>query len=70
MERHILWVDDEIELLKSHVMFLKDKGYDVETTTNGEDAISLVRERKFDIMLAALAVQNTAYPECIRFCWT
>jgi len=51
MERRILWVDDEIDLLKSHVMFLQEKGYDVETATNGEDAISLVREHKYDIML-------------------
>jgi CheY-like chemotaxis protein len=51
MTKRILWVDDEIELLKSHVMFLRGKGYDVQTATNGADALSLVREGKFDIML-------------------
>jgi len=50
-ERKILWVDDEIELLKSHVMFLEEKGYKVDTVTNGEDAIALVGKTKFDIML-------------------
>ncbi len=47
---NILWVDDEIELLRSHVLFLKEKGYDVETATNGEDAIELVRSRTFDLV--------------------
>jgi CheY-like chemotaxis protein len=46
----ILWVDDEIELLKSHVLFLKDKGYDVYTVTNGEDAISSVANVNFDLI--------------------
>ncbi len=35
--RKILWVDDEIELLKSHVIFLEEKGYSVATAANGED---------------------------------
>ncbi|MBU1298195.1 MAG: bifunctional response regulator/alkaline phosphatase family protein [Bacteroidetes bacterium] len=46
----ILWVDDEIELLRPHILFLKEKGYDVETATNGEDAIELVNEKRFDIV--------------------
>ena len=46
----ILWVDDEIELLRSHVMFLKEKGYTVETATNGEDAIEMVRRRPYDLL--------------------
>lgn len=49
--RKILWVDDEIELLKSHVMFLQEKGYAVETVANGEDAISMVQKTRYDIML-------------------
>jgi CheY-like chemotaxis protein len=51
MAKRILWVDDEIELLKSHVLFLRNKGYDVRTATNGADALSLVKENRFDIML-------------------
>ncbi len=49
-KRRILWVDDEIELLRSHVIFLTEKGYDVETVTNGEDAIFKVREKEYSII--------------------
>ncbi|KUG25507.1 response regulator [hydrocarbon metagenome] len=49
-QKKILWVDDEIELLRSHVLFLTEKGYDVETVTNGEDAINEVRNKKFDLI--------------------
>jgi CheY-like chemotaxis protein len=49
--RKILWVDDEIELLKSHIMFLEEKGYRVETAANGEDALGLVGKTRYDIML-------------------
>ena len=46
----ILWADDEIELLKPHIMFLEQKGYEVVTANSGSDAIDLVRERHFDIV--------------------
>ena len=49
--RKILWVDDEIELLKSHVIFLHEKGYAVDTAANGEDALALVGKTRFDILL-------------------
>jgi CheY-like chemotaxis protein len=48
--RHILWVDDEIDLLRAHIQFLREKGYDVSTTTNGEDAVALVRTTSFDLV--------------------
>ena len=38
----ILWADDEIDLLKLHIMFLKQKGYDVVTVNNGRDALDAV----------------------------
>jgi len=47
----VLWVDDEINLLRTHVMFLEDKGYDVETAPNGADAVDLVEEQRFDLVL-------------------
>ncbi len=47
----LLWVDDEIELLKAHLLFLEKKGYEVETATNGYDALDLCRERTFDLIL-------------------
>jgi len=47
----ILWVDDEIELLKPHILFLEDKGYAVQPVTNADDAIQLVRDQQFDLVL-------------------
>lgn len=46
----LLWADDEIDLLKPHVMFLEEKGYEVVTTTNGQDAIDLCKEQTFDLV--------------------
>ena len=47
----LLWVDDEMELLKAHVIFLQKKGYEVTTASNGTDAIDLCQERSFDLVL-------------------
>src|SRR5690606_10530884 len=47
---NILWVDDEIEFLKPHILFLEQKGYKVTTATNGQDAIELFAEERFDIV--------------------
>ena len=49
-EVNILWADDEIELLKPHIIFLEEKGYTVSTVNNGTDAIDSVREEYFDIV--------------------
>lgn len=46
----ILWADDEIDLLKPHILFLQEKGYDVFTSNNGEDAIDAVKASEFDII--------------------
>ncbi len=50
MER-ILWADDEIDLLKPHIMFLKAKGYEVVTANNGRDAIDALAHDPFDLVL-------------------
>lgn len=47
---NILWADDEIELLKPHIMFLESKGYVVFPVNNGNDAIKEVAQQKFDIV--------------------
>ena len=47
----ILWVDDEVELLKPHVLFLKGKGYEVDTCNNGYDAIDMVGEEAYDLVI-------------------
>jgi DNA-binding response OmpR family regulator len=46
----ILWVDDEIDLLKPHLIFLKEKGYDVVTSNDGHDALDIIRQRDLDIV--------------------
>ena len=46
----ILWVDDEIDLLQPYIIFLKSKGYELVTATNGEDAIDLLDESVPDIV--------------------
>lgn len=47
----ILWVDDEIESLRSQKLFLENKGYEVETLTNGFDAVEFVKENAVDVVL-------------------
>ena len=47
----LLWIDDEIELLRAHILFLKGKDYDVDTATNGRDAIDRCRECNYDLIL-------------------
>lgn len=47
----ILWVDDEIELLKAHIIFLHKKNYEVTTMTNGADAIDECRQHTFDLIM-------------------
>lgn len=47
---NILWVDDEIDLLKPHILFLEKKGYSVSTSNNGADAIDMCEENNYDIV--------------------
>ncbi|MFI3289841.1 MAG: response regulator [Rikenellaceae bacterium] len=47
----ILWVDDEIDLLKPHILFLNKRGYQVATCNNGYDAIDMVAEDVFDLVI-------------------
>ena len=47
----LLWADDEMELLKPHLLFLEKKGYEVVTVTNGIDAIEECKQRTFDLVL-------------------
>lgn len=46
----ILWADDEIDLLKPHILFLEEKGYEVIPVISGRDAIDACREQSFDII--------------------
>src|SRR5215211_6205615 len=47
----ILWVDDEIESLQSQILFLKNKGYEVNALTNGFDALDFVKDNPIDVVL-------------------
>jgi CheY-like chemotaxis protein len=49
-ETNILWADDEIDLLKPHILFLNEKGYKVKTVTNGNDALELFQTQYFDLV--------------------
>ncbi len=51
MNYRLLWVDDEIELLKAHVLFLEKKGYEVDSVTNGFDALERCAEQAYDLIL-------------------
>jgi CheY-like chemotaxis protein len=49
--KSILWVDDEIDKLKSHIIFLEERGYKVTPVSNGNDAVSLIGKKNFDLVL-------------------
>ena len=46
----ILWADDEIDLLKPHILFLTNKGYDVTPVASGVDAVEEIKKRAFDLV--------------------
>ncbi len=46
----ILWADDEIDHLQSHIIFLEKKGFEITPVTNGDDAVSLISSESFDIV--------------------
>jgi CheY-like chemotaxis protein len=47
---NILWADDEIDLLKPHILFLKEKGYEVKTAKSGDEAIGMIKNELFDVV--------------------
>src|SRR5687768_8730752 len=49
--KSILWVDDEADLLESHRIFLRDKGYEVDSATNADDAVEMLRRRPYGLVL-------------------
>jgi CheY-like chemotaxis protein len=50
MTANILWADDEIDLLRPHVLFLQGKGYTVDTVNNGLDAVDMMQKKEYDIV--------------------
>jgi len=49
--KRILWVDDEVDLLRPHLLFLQARGYHVDAIPNGDDALELLREQTYDLVL-------------------
>lgn len=49
-QARILWADDEIELLKPHIMFLEEKGFDVDTTNSGNEVPEMIEAHTYDIV--------------------
>jgi DNA-binding response OmpR family regulator len=47
---NILWTDNEVEVLKPYILFLREKGYEVDTCSNGNDTIDLVRINRYDLI--------------------
>lgn len=47
----LLWADDEMDLLRPHILFLENKGYEVMTVTNGQDALDLCHKHTFDLIM-------------------
>lgn len=50
MEATILWADDEIDLLKPHILFLEQKGYAIDTVNNGAEAVEMADDKHYDII--------------------
>ncbi|UCF63675.1 MAG: response regulator [bacterium] len=50
-KKTILWVDDEIEFLQPHILFLREKNYTVETATNADDAVVIIKKKNIDLVL-------------------
>lgn len=46
----ILWADDEIDLLKPHILFLNEKGYEVESAKSADEALDAVKQQNFDLL--------------------
>ncbi len=46
----ILWIDDEIDMLRPHIIFLESKGYHLDTINNGNDALDMIREDNYDLI--------------------
>ena len=56
----ILWIDDEIDLLRPHILYLKEKGYDVDITTTGKEGLRFIRDQNFDLVPLESKIANKA----------
>lgn len=63
----ILWTDDEIEILKPHIYFLREKGYEIDTCSNGTDTIDLVRQNLYDLIFLDENMPGLSGIETLRY---
>ena len=66
-KKRILWIDDEIDLLRPHIILLNQRGYDVKTATNGEDAIELASVEQFDLIFLDESMMGMSGLETLGF---
>ena len=64
--RSLLWVDDEAELLEAHCIYLRERGYTVETARNADDALELVRRQPYDLVLLDEQMPGTRGIDALR----
>ncbi len=62
----ILWVDDEIDLLLPHRLVLEQRGYEVDTSPNGDDALSQLRRHAYDLIILDQAMPGRTGTEMLR----
>ena len=62
----ILWIDDEIEYFKSHILFLNKKGYEVETCNSGPEAINIIKKNSHDVILIDQNMPGLSGTESIK----
>jgi DNA-binding response OmpR family regulator len=63
----ILWTDDEVEALKPHILFLNEKGYEIDTCSNGNDTIDLVRQNQYDLIFLDENMPGLSGIETLKF---
>ena len=61
----ILWADDEIELLKPHIIFLENKGYEITTVISAQDAIDECKQKHFDVVILDENMPGLSGLECL-----
>ena len=64
---NILWVDDEIEFLKPHIIFLEQKNYNVTPCQSGTEALTLIKENDFDIVFLDENMPERNYKKYFSF---
>ena len=62
----ILWADDEIDLLKPHIIFLEHKGYDMVPVTSGSDALDRMENEHFDLVFLDENMPGINGLDCIK----